>query len=581
MNKYNQLLLFFFIFLANTLHAFTYRVRIEGVSDDALLESINETAQICNPTHKKGISGIKSLKQDSEEDIEKITQAAKFFGYLSAHTIYSVTNDKEPTVIFKVTLGPLYHIDSFTVVEDEVSPIEAIPENLSKNIAATTPNITNQEQLVLDHLLNQGYRSARITKREIRADLATHTVDHMITIERGEKVYFDDPVIHTSGKLSLDKIRKCVLWKKGDVYSKESIEQTKIALEKTNFFSEITIHEDDSHTGNHLVNVEIDLEEMPHHTVGAGLSYMTFKGPGIAFDYEDRNIRNLGEKFAFRVELWKKFQTVAASFQQQDLLNLDETVTWATEYNRQKIIAFSSRDISVGVILDKKIAPLMDAYIGARLEALRSFSEHRIQRYWLLKSPFGFRYNSSNDLLDPTRGVILHTKLTPAYQFLGKDFTYFIHNTTFSTFCSLPSETITLATKITFGNIVGSSRNTIPPPDRFFGGSDNSLRGYKYQTVSPLDRKGDPIGGRSLLTGTVETRFRTKWHIGWVLFYDIGNVYTQNVPDLKKKQFHSYGFGARYTTPIGPLRLDIGIPLNRRKKLDSRFQVYFSIGQAF
>jgi translocation and assembly module TamA len=141
---------------------------------------------------------------------------------------------------------------------------------------------------------------------------------------------------------------------------------------------------------------------------------------------------------------------------------------------------------------------------------------------------------------------------------------------------------VTFAARLGIGNIFGASRHAIPLPDRFFGGSQNSLRGYKTGSVSPLNSHREPIGGRSMLTGSLEIRTRTQKGLGWVLFYDVGNVYRGIIPHAERHPLlDSLGVGVRYTTPIGPLRLDIAFPLKRRRHIDSFFQFYFSIGQAF
>jgi translocation and assembly module TamA len=141
---------------------------------------------------------------------------------------------------------------------------------------------------------------------------------------------------------------------------------------------------------------------------------------------------------------------------------------------------------------------------------------------------------------------------------------------------------VTFAARVGIGNIIGASNHAIPLPDRFFGGSQNSLRGYKTGSVSPLNSQGKPIGGRSMITGSLEVRTRTQRGLGWVAFYDVGNVYHRVVPHAERHPlFDSVGVGIRYATPIGPLRLDIGFPLKRRPHIDPLFQLYFSIGQAF
>ena len=104
----------------------------------------------------------------------------------------------------------------------------------------------------------------------------------------------------------------------------------------------------------------------------------------------------------------------------------------------------------------------------------------------------------------------------------------------------------------------------------------------QFETVSPFDKKEDkPIGGRSMWTNSIELRNRVGKDFGWVVFYDFGNVYKRSWPEFGHRILHSTGLGARYHTPIGPLRLDLAVPLNRREGIDSMFEVYFSIGQSF
>jgi Outer membrane protein len=137
-----------------------------------------------------------------------------------------------------------------------------------------------------------------------------------------------------------------------------------------------------------------------------------------------------------------------------------------------------------------------------------------------------------------------------------------------------------LAGKAHIGSIYGSRRITIPPPERFYAGSQCLLRGYKYMTVSPLDGDNKPIGGRSIMVYSLETRFKVN-SFGWSFFYEVGNVYTQIFPQFFDKQRQSLGVGFHYYTQVGPLRLDLAFPLDPRKGIDKPFQFYISIGQSF
>ena len=102
-----------------------------------------------------------------------------------------------------------------------------------------------------------------------------------------------------------------------------------------------------------------------------------------------------------------------------------------------------------------------------------------------------------------------------------------------------------------------------------------------YQLAGPVDEDDNPIGGRSLFEANAELRYRVTQSIGVVGFLDTGTVFDAILPDFSEDVFYGTGLGLRYITPIGPLRLDVGVPLNPRSGVDDPYQVYVSIGQAF
>jgi translocation and assembly module TamA len=130
------------------------------------------------------------------------------------------------------------------------------------------------------------------------------------------------------------------------------------------------------------------------------------------------------------------------------------------------------------------------------------------------------------------------------------------------------------------GSITGTESADIPANRRFYAGGGTSIRGYALQSVGPLTDDGTPIGGRSLLELSAELRVKLSKTLGGVVFIDGGNVYEETVPDFSNNLRWAAGFGTLYFTAVGPIRLDIGFPLNRRS-IDDSFQFYISVGQAF
>ena len=143
-------------------------------------------------------------------------------------------------------------------------------------------------------------------------------------------------------------------------------------------------------------------------------------------------------------------------------------------------------------------------------------------------------------------------------------------------------ERTVIAGRVAYGAIPGAPLQSIAPSRRFYAGGGGSVRGYGFREIGPRDALGDPTGGRSVVEGAIEARIDTGFFDGAlsvVPFVDAGSVSTSVTPDFKDIRFGA-GVGVRYTTGFGPLRLDVGFPLNPRPE-DSFVAVYVSLGQAF
>jgi translocation and assembly module TamA len=129
------------------------------------------------------------------------------------------------------------------------------------------------------------------------------------------------------------------------------------------------------------------------------------------------------------------------------------------------------------------------------------------------------------------------------------------------------------------GALVGPDLVDIPPDRLFFAGGGGSVRGYAYRGIGVDNPDGSVSGGRYLLEGSLEARFRATDDMGVVGFLDAGYVAADTFPGLDQLRL-GLGAGLRYYTGLGPLRLDIAIPLNKRAQ-DPDYAIYVGIGQSF
>jgi len=518
-----------------------------------------------------------------DDFVDKLTSLAHFQGYYDAEVSYKIYGSEQTQALFTVQLGKQYLLGSLELHLQDSQTKRALSEIQVPKLEVSKPINTSQvldyEQQILSNLRVVGYAQCALSDKKYIADVKTKTLHIELMLTSGPKIYFGPIHIQVSGSVKKETVEKYLTFQEGMLYDRQKLEETERALEKTGLFSSVIITLDKP--VDSIQPITIILQEAKHKSIGAGINYTTTWGPGITAEWENQNLRGTGDALAFRTELWKKWQTASLSLTQKKYKGADDDLVWLLEYNKIHTIAYDSLSYSASRLVQRQLSPSVEVGWGGRLEWLHAKNFAVNQIYYLVKFPLQLKWSNADNLMDPTTGHTLNVKFTPASQFLEPHFCYGIHLSSITSYLSFADNFLTLAAKIVVGNIVGASRNTIPPPDRFYGGSENILRGYRAFTVSPLHDHKIPIGGRSLLAGSFETRFRLHSGFGWVFFYDIGNIYTTNIPKITPHQLQSVGTGIRYATPIGPLRLDIAFPLDRRPGIDPRFQIFFSIGQSF
>ncbi|HUK33310.1 MAG TPA: outer membrane protein assembly factor, partial [Vicinamibacterales bacterium] len=197
-------------------------------------------------------------------------------------------------------------------------------------------------------------------------------------------------------------------------------------------------------------------------------------------------------------------------------------------------------------------------------------------------------HSTADNILNPHSGYQLTLAFEQAGQLLPGTFKF--TQVTGEARHYLPFGTrVVWANRAQFGNLAAATSDpaTVPFSRKFFLGGANSIRGWGIYEVSPL-ADGLPVGGNSMFLFSSEARAIIHGNFGAVAFLDTGNVWANswavNLGDLR----YAVGSGLRYTTPVGPLRIDFGYQLNPIPGLlvngspqTRRWRVHFSIGQAF
>lgn len=580
------------------LSALEYNASLSGVSN-APLEAAMKKASLTLSSDKT-ISSMNALRLRANTDIDRIKNVAIFYGYYNCKVYLTNTEEPVPSIQFRVLLGDQFTFNKLTLIwSDEDLVAAEMAKRSEEHLQYKGPCLEDAPSfqpgqpalgkalISLDNEISSALRSrafafTKIIRKEVYADPATKTIDVLIELMTGPIVRFGKTSIVGAERSKEELFSSYQTWHEGDLYSPKALEQTENELLHNGVFQSVQIEEGSELQENGDLPITIAVTEGKPRTVGAGLNYTSTFGAGVSVEWEHRNIRGLGQKLSTQVQLWERQRIGMLTYTLPHFYRPDQALLWIFEYDHQNYLPFTSSSYSGSALLNKQLTDRSDVLFGLSLQRLESWRILHNTTYHLIKFPVQYRWSCANSPLDPTRGLTFNVRFTPSHQRIPPSFTYLLQNSTVAGYTSILDDTITFAAKFGFANISGAAKREVPLPDRFFGGSENTLRGYKTGSISPRNEKGQPIGGYSMATASLEMRLRMQQGLGWVLFYDLGNVYRERVPRIQNHPLlQSAGIGARYSTPIGPLRLDIAFPFNRRRHIDSAFQIYFSIGQAF
>jgi translocation and assembly module TamA len=247
--------------------------------------------------------------------------------------------------------------------------------------------------------------------------------------------------------------------------------------------------------------------------------------------------------------------------------------------------AFFNRGAEIGVAIERETTLIWQKRWTYRVGAEALFTQERdrsgiqtsLRDYVIAAAPATVAFDATDDLLDPREGVRFEAHLSPEASLRDQVFGYAVAQLGVSGYFPA-SDRVVLAGRALVASIAGSARRNIAPSRRLYAGGGGSVRGFGFQDIGPLDTDGNPIGGRSKIEGSLESRFRFG-DFGAAVFADVGQVYTSSAPGFDDLRV-GVGGGLRYYTSFGPIRVDAARALARRDN-EPEVAVYVSIGQAF
>jgi len=586
----NWLFIFRIIFCPVFLSALSYDVQFVGLEDSLCLKALKNSSDLTTLIDRPPAS-INGLRFRIESDIPGLMKILRAFAFYDASIAYDIqSNEDYASVTMHIQAGIPYKLSSYSIFHEECKESTEIkgcpitPEQLGLEVGnqpAWSTTIVNAELQVLTELSRCGYPLAVIDKRKVIVDVATKEVEAAVCVQEGPYAKFGPALFFGLKGIQPRYIERRIAWEEGKPYNSDLITETQNQILKTDLFSSVYISHAEKVDEMGELPMQIRFTESKHSQFSVGGYWATIEGPGATVAWTNRNLRGLGEIVSIDGDFSKKYLAGKITYKKPDFLVLNQSYRFLAQLYREKVYPYLAFSYRFANYIDRKFNEKVSASAGLKLEHIQVNQSATDGTYFLLGLPLFAKYDRSDSIVNPTSGYTIGYSITP-YQSVADANVHFLKQRLTGT-CYIPlspKRMFVLAFRAQFGSIAGSEREDVPLTKLFLGGTEDDLRGYRFMSVSPL-KPGttEPLGGRSAIFSSAEFRVRYK-DIGIVPFADFGTVTSPIFPTFDAKWFKSVGIGLRYFAFFGPVRIDVGFPLNKRS-FDPNFQVYASVGQTF
>ena len=554
---------------------------------------------------------LAQLTRRARQDTELLQQVLRVYGYYDAEVFQSTTGYAAPVegggpapaidlkkvgVRFDVRPGPRY---TFSRISLGDIALQRDAPALTRAFALSPGDPVNSDRIVSerDHLITSlgegGHAFAKVGEPDLSIDHADRTGDLTIPVTSGGQYVMGE--VHSSlpDYLSSRHLSRIARFRPGDAYRRSRMDDLRQAILATGLVSAVTVTPRevtpaaDAQPG--VADVDVTLSKAPQRTIAGLIGYSSGEGVRVEASWENRNFFPPEGLVRFRGVAGTREQLLGATYRRNNFLGRDQVLTADLYAQTRRTDAYQARTVSFSATYEKQTTLIFQkAFVWSAGFELLATSElpaapgSTRTTYFIGALPLRGAYDGSNDLLDPKRGVRVSLRLSPEISIQnGIRSSYVRAQLDASAYQPITSRVV-LAERVRLGTIPGVNVNSIAPSRRFYAGGGASVRGFTYQGVGPRDALGNPSGGRSLSEFSLEARVQTGLMggaVSLVPFVDAGTVGTTASPTVNGLKVGA-GIGLRYQTSFGPIRLDLGTPLNPSKG-DSRIGVYVSLGQAF
>ena len=476
---------------------------------------------------------------------------------------------------------------------------------------ARASTVRNARRLSVEAWRQQGYAKAEIGAREVVADHPERQLDVLLDVDPGRRAVYGDVSVRGTTRMIPSFVAGQTGLTPGEEYDPDDLDRARDRLTRLRVFRTIRLIEDEEIGPDGMLPIEVVVDERPLRRVGVGATFSTVDGLGAETFFLHRNLFGRAERLRLEAEVAgigtdgtdvRDFDyAFGASLVLPGRFTPDTDVTLNARAQRQVLDNYTETSVDAAAGLEHIFTPELTGRLAVAASRSRFEDDLGTRDFTALGLVGGLTYDTRDDELDATEGFYVDADLSPYYEFefgnaaVRGD----VEARTYLGFGD--EDTVVLAGRALVGATVGGSIAETAPDRLYFAGGGGSVRGYEFQSIGVAGRRPERLadgtirrrpdgtivfedivtGGLSLIEGSLELRGRRLFgtNFGAAVFADAGIVSADQFADFGDVRI-GVGAGLRYHTGLGPIRLDVAVPLDPRDT-DNGYGIYVGLGQAF
>ncbi|WP_122678762.1 autotransporter assembly complex protein TamA [Pseudomonas viridiflava] len=523
---------------------------------------------------ERNVQALRNFSLGAEQQAEKAAQA---LGYYQAQIDSEIQDGENPRLVIKVLPGEPIRLRNVVVrVEGPAASLKAfkVPQSdaLKTGAVLNHGHYEDAKRLIQNQASRYGFFSGRFTSQRLSIDPRAGVADIELVYDSGPRYSLGKVMFSGDSPFDEDLLKRMVPFKENTPYDSQLIAELNQAMQASGYFEGVRVDAAPTAAVGQVIPVTVQLETRKPRTMGLGLGFSTDVGPRGRANWTRHWANAQGHSYGFESEISAPRQNVGLWYDVPLDPPLTDKLRFAGGYQYEEIAGTDSLSklLTVGPEWHSKLPSGWERVISLKWqrEEYRLGDDSGLST--LLMPGISYSYLRSDDRIDPHKGYRLQFDAQVAKEGVGSDANLIRGNVLLKGLTTVAQNHRFLG-RVQFGGNFTDGYTSIPPSLRFFAGGDQSVRGYDYQTLSPTNSDGDRIGGRYMVAGSVEYQYSIaeKWRLA--TFVDQGNSFNNlDLPSLKT----GVGFGVRWVSPVGPLRLDLAHPLDD----DGGVRLHFSMG---